>query len=119
MTRLFLFVFLALLFSTGTNAQRSTRVISGLVTSQEERTALPGALVYVKGTKNASGTQQDGVYYIEVSPGDSVLVFCYDEYQTKEIRLTAANEYNVVLCKGKTKENMTGALSYKRITYEN
>jgi hypothetical protein len=94
-------------------------VISGLVTSQEERTALPGALVYVKGTKNASGTQQDGVYYIEVNPRDSVLVFCYDEYQTKEIRLTAANEYNVVLCKGKTKENVTGALENMAGVLEN
>jgi hypothetical protein len=82
-----------------TNDHKPGRVISGLVTTQEEKSALPGVLVYVKGTKNASGTQQDGVYYIEVTGADSVLVFRYDGYQTKEVRLTAACEYNIVLCK--------------------
>ena len=82
-----------------TNDRKPGRVISGLVITQEEKSALPGVLVYVKGTKNASGTQQDGVYYIEVTGADSVLVFRYDGYQTKEVRLTAACEYNIVLCK--------------------
>ena len=93
----FFFLFPGILAKT--DAGRSGRVISGLVTTQEEKVALPGALVYVKGTQNASGTQQDGVYYIEVSPVDSVLVFRYDGYQTREVRLTSACEYNVVLCK--------------------
>ncbi len=88
-----------------TSAGRSGRVISGLVTTQEEKSALPGTLVYVKGTQNSSGTQQDGMYYIEVTPADSVLVFRYDGYETKEVRLTAACEYNVVLCKTKSYAN--------------
>ena len=94
----FFFLFPGILAKT--NACRTGRVISGLVTTQEEKSALPGVLVYVKGTKNTSGTQQDGVYYIEVTGADSVLVFRYDGYQTKEVRLTSACEYNVVLCKG-------------------
>ena len=85
--------------STNRNAGRPGRIISGLVTTQEEKSALPGVLVYVKGTKNFSGSQQDGVYYIEVTGADSVLVFRYDGYQTKEIRLNSSCEYNVVLCK--------------------
>jgi hypothetical protein len=93
----FFFLFPGILAKT--NAGRPGRVVSGLVTTQEEKSALPGALVYVKGTQNASGTQQDGVYYIEVTPADSVLVFRYDGYQTREVRLTSACEYNVVLCK--------------------
>jgi hypothetical protein len=93
----FFFLFPGILAKT--NARKAGRVISGLVTTQEEKSALPGVLVYVKGTTNASGTQQDGAYYIEVTPADSVLVFRYDGYQTKEVRLTSACEYNVVLCK--------------------
>jgi hypothetical protein len=94
-----LLLFFIPVFPSRTSAQGSSRVISGLVTSLEEKAPLPGVLVYVKGTKNVSGTQQDGVYYIEVTPKDSVLVFRYDEYGTKEVRLTGANEYNIVLCK--------------------
>lgn len=82
------------------NAQKAGRVISGLVTSQEERIAMPGVLVYVKGSKNFSGTQQDGVYYIEVTATDSVLVFRYDGCAPKEVKLShETNEYNVVLCR--------------------
>ncbi len=105
MRYLLIFFFLFPGIPAKTNAGRTGRVISGLVTTQEEKSALPGVLVYVKGTKNASGTQQDGVYYIEVSAGDSVLVFRYDGYETKEVRLTTANEYNVVLCKARDYEN--------------
>jgi len=99
MRSFFLLLFFLPGFASRTSAQVSPRVISGLVTSLEEKTPLPGVLVYVKGTKNESGTQQDGMYYIEVTPKDSVLVFRYDEYGTKEIRLNGACEYNVVLCK--------------------
>ena len=94
---IFFFLFPGILAKT--NGGRPGRVVSGLVTTQEEKSALPGVLVYVKGTTNASGTQQDGAYYIEVKPTDSVLVFRYDGYQTREVRLTSACEYNVVLCK--------------------
>ena len=82
-----------------TNPGRPGRVVSGLVTALEDKSAMPGVMVYVKGTKNISGTQQDGVYYIEVTPSDSVLVFRSEGYQTREVRLTSSCEYNVVLCK--------------------
>lgn len=78
----------------------ATRVVSGLVTCQEDGTGLPGVLVYSKGTKNNSGTQQDGMYYIEVTDRDSVLVFSLDEFQTREVRLTKADNYPIALVRG-------------------
>ena len=105
MRYLLVFLFLFPVISAKTNAGGAGRVISGLVTTQEEKSALPGVLVYVKDTKNFSGTQQDGMYYIEVKAADSVLVFRSDGYQTKEVRLTSACEYNVVLCKATDHEN--------------
>jgi peroxiredoxin len=82
------------------NAQNSSRTISGLVTSQEDGTPLEGVLVSVKGKLLASGTQQDGMYYIEVTDGDSVLVFSLNEFQTREVRLGVSTDYNVALGKG-------------------
>ncbi len=97
-----LFIFLSWAFSTAHNvdSQRSTRLICGLVTSREEGTPLEGVAVSVKGTNNISGSQQDGMYYIEVSDRDSVLVFWLDEFRSREIRLTTANNYNIALDKG-------------------
>ena len=88
------------IFFSATNpifSQKTSRVISGLVTSKEEGHSLPGVLVYVKGTQNFSGTQQDGMYYIEVTGKDSVLVFSYDDCRTKEVRLSQSDNYNVSL----------------------
>ena len=78
-------------------SQKASRVISGMVTLKDEGHSLPGVLVYVKGTENFSGTQQDGMYYIEVKDNDSVLVFSYEDCRTKEVRLSQSDNYNVAL----------------------
>jgi peroxiredoxin len=93
-----LFIFLT---PQKSDAQKAAgRVVSGQVICQEDGTGLPGVLVYSKGSKNSSGTQQDGMYYIEVTDRDSVLVFSLDEFQTREVRLTKADNYPVVLARG-------------------
>lgn len=82
-------------------SQPAGRTISGIITSQEDAAPLEGVTVIVKGSNRASGTQADGVYYINVSPGDSVLVFSYNDFQTQEVKLGSANEYNIILKRGK------------------
>lgn len=77
--------------------QPPARMITGVITSYEEAMPLEGAAVLVKGTGRYSGSQADGIYYINIFSGDSVLVFSYNEYQSREIRLTSSNEYNVAL----------------------
>jgi hypothetical protein len=76
--------------------QTTKRIINGLVTC-EQSGPLEGVTIAVKGTNIVSGTQQDGIYYIEVPANDSVLTFSLSGYQTTEVKLTAGNEYNVVL----------------------
>src|SRR6267142_906525 len=79
-----------------TYPQNSKRIISGLITC-EQSGPLEGVTVAVKGENIVSGSQQDGMYYIEVPANDSVLVFSLNEYSTTELRLSARTEYNVVL----------------------
>lgn len=94
------FLLLSVLFSSLAFAQKASHTVSGLVTSREDAAPLEGVVVAVKGGKSLSGTQQDGMYYVEVSATDSVLVFSLNEFQTQEIKLTNSTEYNVSLCKG-------------------
>ncbi len=75
----------------------NARTISGSVTSQEDGSPLEGVVVTVKGGGTPSGTQADGMYYLPVGDKDSVLVFSLDGFQTQELRLSAAKEYNVAL----------------------
>jgi peroxiredoxin len=88
-----------LLLSSGyiSFSQSSTRTVSGIITSAEDAAPLEGVTVAIKGSNRASGTQADGIYYINISPGDSVIQFSLADFQTSEIKLTQANEYNVVL----------------------
>lgn len=97
-----LFLLLAVFTTQKIYAQHSSRTISGLITSREDAAPLEGVLVSAKGTGVRSGSQQDGMYYIEVTDKDSVLVFSLNEFQTQEIRLSSGNEYNVALDKGQT-----------------
>ncbi|PWT99901.1 MAG: hypothetical protein C5B52_09880 [Bacteroidetes bacterium] len=83
--------------SSSLSAQTSQRTISGVVTSFGESIPLEGVSVLVKGTKNASGTQADGVYYISISPNDSVLVFSRPGYEIKEVKIGDSNQYDVAL----------------------
>ncbi|MES1221118.1 MAG: carboxypeptidase-like regulatory domain-containing protein [Bacteroidota bacterium] len=82
--------------------QDAKRTITGIVTSFEESSPLEGVRVAVKGSNNNSGTQADGIYYINISPRDSILVFSLPGYETKEVAVTKSNEYNVSLRAGKS-----------------
>jgi thiol-disulfide isomerase/thioredoxin len=108
-----IFFVLAIAAIQNSYGQGTTRTITGLVTSYDESAPLEGVAVSVKGTPKASGTQPDGVYYIEVSKNDSVLVFSRNEFQTVEVKLSAASEYNISLRKGQAlaQVNQTAAFS--------
>ena len=86
-----------LLTGYGGFSQASTRTISGIVTSYDESSPLEGVLVAVKGSNNQSGSQPDGIYYINVHPDDSVLIFSYSDFETQEIKISGSNEYNITL----------------------
>jgi peroxiredoxin len=100
MQRLIFILSVAILTAANSPAQTAKRNISGLVTCANASTPLEGVKIAAKGDNIVSGSQQDGQYYIEVPATDTVLVFSLEDYQTREIKLTADNEYNIALKPG-------------------
>jgi len=89
---------LVCIFSASTaNGQNSFRNVSGVVKAAEDLIPLEGVTVTIKGTKRISGTQPDGAFYIDVEKLDSVFIFTLPGFESKEIRITEANEYPVIL----------------------
>jgi ABC-type oligopeptide transport system substrate-binding subunit len=94
-----IFLFLLLFSAVVLNAQQSKGIVlMGKVISSEESSPLEGVTVQVKGTRNISGTLFDGMYAIEIRPGDTILVFSYEGYETAEVKVVEdRKEYNVKL----------------------
>ena len=62
----------------------------------EDGLPLPGVNVIVKGTSNGVQTDFDGMYSIQVAPGE-VLTFSYVGFSTQEITVGSSNSYNVTM----------------------
>lgn len=90
-----LFLLLACVCGTyGTKAQ--TRPVSGIVTSSEDGTPVPGVNIIVQNTATGSVTDVDGSYSIPVSDND-VLVFSSIGYVTQEMPVAGKSVINVAL----------------------
>ncbi|MBN9381002.1 MAG: carboxypeptidase-like regulatory domain-containing protein [Chitinophagaceae bacterium] len=98
-------------FALTAAGQPARRTISGLVTSEEDGTPLEGVQILAKGSRATSGTQQDGMYYIQVTGEDSVLVFSREGFAVREVRLTAATDYNIQLRQGGLRQDPIGTFS--------
>ena len=80
-------------------AQDNQRTIYGKVISFEESFPLKDVRVSVKGVQSSTSTQSDGTFSLKISSDDKVIVISLDGYEIKEISLTKAAEYNIVLTK--------------------
>lgn len=79
-------------------AHIGTREVSGKVIGFDDSLPIEGVTVAIKGTHTTTGTQADGTFYLRLqTPGDSVLQFSASGYQTKELKLTSRNDYDVAL----------------------
>ncbi|MDP4281860.1 MAG: SusC/RagA family TonB-linked outer membrane protein [Bacteroidota bacterium] len=91
-------MFLALLFFAGLQGVfAQTRVITGVVTSAEDKSPIPGVTIVVKGTTIGTTTNVDGKYVLSVPTKYDILTFSYVGMKTKEVKLGAANTVDVVL----------------------
>ena len=63
------------------------RAVSGKVTSREDGSPLPGVNVVVKGTTTGAVTDSDGIYKLNVGPGDQTLIFSFIGLQTSEVAI--------------------------------
>jgi iron complex outermembrane receptor protein len=117
-----LFGLLAVCFVITANAQDKT--VTGKVTDAKDGSALQGATVQVKGTKNITQTGLDGVFKIKVPAGSNTLVISYSGFASQDVAvangmlsvsLTATNNnLNEVVVVGygtARKKDATGAVA--------
>ncbi|MCH4553771.1 vWA domain-containing protein [Aestuariibaculum lutulentum] len=70
--------------------------ITGIV-YDDNKTPLPGASVYVKGTPKGTATDFDGKYEIEIDAKHHILVFSFVGFKTKEVNAKGKTVINVTL----------------------
>lgn len=73
-----------------------SRRIEGIITSPDAQT-MPGVNVLLKGTTTGTASDVDGRYSIDVPSAESVLIFSFIGYVTKEITVGNATRLDVVL----------------------
>ncbi len=94
MKRKFLLAISFLLMSVLAFGQRT---ITGVVTSAEDGSTLPGVSVVVKGTVLGTTTDRHGAYTITVPDGYNTLVFSFVGMKTKEVEIGDKSVINVEL----------------------
>jgi len=86
-----------LVYSITAMAQPKPVTINGKITSFEESLPLEGVSVRVKGSGNSTGTQVDGSFSLSILPEEKILLVSLAGYGIKEVPITNAREYNIVL----------------------
>ncbi|NOQ97344.1 MAG: SusC/RagA family TonB-linked outer membrane protein, partial [Calditrichae bacterium] len=92
MKKLLLLFFTMILFISLVNSQ--VRVLSGTVTSSEDKMGIPGVAVLEKGTTNGTITNQEGHFKIQVSQG-STIAFSYVGMVSLELLVTDQTQIEI------------------------
>lgn len=71
--------------------------VSGRVLSADDNSGLPGVNILIKGTSQGMNTDSDGNFRIEVPDRQSVLVFSFVGYETKEVTVGNQTRIEVLL----------------------
>ncbi len=82
--RSFSFLIIILFSSPAILYAQTNQLITGMVTTSEDNSPLPGVTIMIKGTTNGTSTDLDGKYQIRANPQD-ILVFNYTGYILKEV----------------------------------
>jgi TonB-dependent starch-binding outer membrane protein SusC len=73
------------------------RVISGIVTSDEDGSPMPGVNVIVKGTTTGTVTDVSGAYKLSLAEGRTILTFSFIGFQTQEVEVGARSVIDVTM----------------------
>jgi Ca-activated chloride channel family protein len=73
------------------------RTISGMVTDVQDGSALPGAVIKIKGSSKYVISNVKGFYSIEIPQGEVSLVFSFLGCETKNVKVGKQNVINVAL----------------------
>lgn len=79
------------------SAHAQDRTVRGKVTSPTDQSGLPGVSVFVKGTSKGVATDADGIYQVQVAPGENTLVFSFIGYLTTEVTIDNREVINITL----------------------
>ena len=92
-----------------------TKIVSGVVSIDDNTVLLRDVTVTIKGTRTATKTNQDGRYSIQASKGQ-VLVFSSVGYRSKEITVGDNDQINLTLAQANTQleEVVVTAMDIKR-----
>lgn len=71
--------------------------VSGTVSSSEDNMPLPGVSIVLKGTSTGVTTDFDGNYSINVPNANSILIFSYIGFETREVSVNGQNTLNVAM----------------------
>lgn len=74
-----------------------TKTITGVVTSAEDGSALPGVNVVLKGTSKGTATDAKGKYSIQVPASGGTLVFAFVGLITQEVKIGTRTVINVAM----------------------
>src|ERR1043166_1435068 len=78
-------------------AQAQTRLVTGVVTSSSDGTAVAGANITVKGTASGTVSDADGKFSINVTGDPVVLSISFIGFATQDVTVPASNNVSVVL----------------------
>jgi TonB-linked SusC/RagA family outer membrane protein len=74
-----------------------TREISGVVTSSEDGSTIPGASIVVKGTTLGTVTDMDGAFTLKITESAKTLQVSFVGMASSEVAITTANNYKIAL----------------------
>lgn len=100
MKRKLLTIIICIFLSLNTIAQVT---VSGKVTNEKDGSPLPNVTVTIKGTTTGTTTDTQGLYEISVPNSNSVLVFSFTGFASKEVKAGNQTTINVAL---ETKANV-------------
>jgi len=93
--KLKLFCLLLFLISGITLVKAQTKELTGVVTSADDGSTLPGVSVSIKGTTLGTITNMDGGFRIKVSSDAKMLVFSFVGMSTQEVAIGNNTTFNV------------------------
>ncbi|WP_020531792.1 SusC/RagA family TonB-linked outer membrane protein [Flexithrix dorotheae] len=94
---LLLFSLLSLCAYLPPGAMAQNKIVSGSVIAQDDKMALPGVNVLIKGTTNGTITDGEGKFQLNIPSDNSILVFSFVGFKTKEIAVNNQSTIEVAL----------------------
>ncbi|MDF9796770.1 Ca-activated chloride channel family protein [Catalinimonas alkaloidigena] len=93
----YIFIFIALVLMAFTHRLSTAYTVTGIVTSAEDGSPLPGVNVLIKGTDSGTITDLEGKFQLEVTTGQETLIFSSIGFATEEVNIKQRKKVNVSL----------------------